>query len=1499
MNNWEYVNLPVNNPSYPLAPVIFGWYRDPQTLKRKEIKFVGFEPYFYVGENIRVPTYHLVKTDIKKGEVKRENLVKRIELIPRVGSNPPLKKVVTFIPSHVKTLRKMLEVSGYADHVYEADIEFIYRFLIDKKIKTSLLKTEKGFIPIEEDVPSNLKIVFLDIEILAQKKPDPKKLKQREKIICCTIWDNYSKEYHVFYEYSHPLQLPNYGEDVKIHYMLNEKALLTEVRKYLVELDPDVIAGFNIDFDLIALIKTMEQRHKINPDCLSPLKRIKIKRSKKKLGEILVENPRVRILGRSILDLLEMYVQMKKTGLEEMSLEYIAEKENLPVQKILVPDFYETWNKNPELIILRNLTDVKIYVELDKKLNLIKFADELRKITGCRLEDTLSPKKMLDLFMLRMKGERIMPTARARGSKYLGAHVQEPLAGKYEWVIQEDFSALYPNIIMCFNIDPDTFRIPSLAGVEREKLYILDENHAFLKEPEGLIPKMLKTLMNLRAEKKRLQKEALERKDEQAFEMYKLQEDAIKVLNNACFTPGTEVLTPEGIKKIEELKIGDAIFTVSPKTLKIEKDFVVDKQIYFFIGNLVSLKRSNIDLEVTPEHRFLVKQHISQKQKVVEAMNLNSGHYIPIPHGVKSRNRRSFRKIDLSNFLDMEVRKTKKTLKDNFQTSKKIPRVYNTKDFLELLSWYVTEGSITHYPKYNTSRISIAQKTYKDKIRKLLTKMRIPFKEHKWNFVIHSRILANVLEKLCGKGSYEKKMPYWILDLNKEYLEVVWKTLLLGDGDKNRNRYSTVSKNLADFFTILTALLGKSVKRQKEGKIYRITWEENIRGKYLNKGAIKRVPYIGLVYDITAKNNHFILAGKNGIFTMTGQCYGTLGYRFRKGSKETVESVTLIGRKIIQFVINLINSTGRKVIYGDSVLEGTPTIIKRNGKLLVVPIEKVRSGDFVLDENGWNKVIRLIPKKVRKRLFRVSTYDGCVVVTEDHSLVDSNLEKKSPKELKVGSILGKINYNVLKTLVSSNIDKEEAWLLGYFTANGTAGDYRRTCKKACVHFDSKRIELLRRAQSILKKIGFESYIVSYPSNKTKNGIVYRLIIKNPIKSGALEYFKKCYDEKHRKKIPEEIFNAREESIRAFIQGYFKRNNFEERIWETTGSEQVIFGLHLLCKKIGLKSRYSVYVGQQRKKEYLKKIRIVKNKKDKRLHYDHEIKEIKDLGIREARVYDLETLNGHFSAGGILLHNTDSIFFEPFSKDLDNCLKEANEVKKLIEENLEKFLTQFGKNEQPFKIEPAQIYSSFFILEKKKRYAGYVEWDSKRGKDIPYRYNIKGLEAKRSDLSFFGKKLQTQIIQKILQNEKKEEILKFLEEELNKFDTLPLEQIGIPSAIGQPLREYKANSIQKTSAEYSNKYLGTSFDVGSKPKRIYIKEVPKGYPPTYSLCVDANTKLPEGFEIDYPKMMEVTVKKKIEKLLEIVSISWNEIKLKESLRDGKKKKDPFQKTLFEF
>jgi hypothetical protein len=56
--------------------------------------------------------------------------------------------------------------------------------------------------------------------------------------------------------------------------------------------------------------------------------------------------------------------------------------------------------------------------------------------------------------------------------------------------------------------------------------------------------------------------------------------------------------------------------------------------------------------------------------------------------------------------------------------------------------------------------------------------------------------------------------------------------------------------------------------------------------------------------------------------------------------------------------------------------------------------------------------------KVNKRIFRILTHTGCVDVTEDHSLLNTQAEKISPKECKVGdTLLHSFPYNDSKKLI--------------------------------------------------------------------------------------------------------------------------------------------------------------------------------------------------------------------------------------------------------------------------------------------------------------------------------------------------------------------------------------------------------------------------------------------------------------------------------------------------
>lgn len=117
--------------------------------------------------------------------------------------------------------------------------------------------------------------------------------------------------------------------------------------------------------------------------------------------------------------------------------------------------------------------------------------------------------------------------------------------------------------------------------------------------------------------------------------------------------------------------------------------------------------------------------------------------------------------------------------------------------------------------------------------------------------------------------------------------------------------------------------------------------------------------------------------------------------------------------------------------YGDSVIGTTPLLLrnKTSGNIFIESIENlVKTSDYSLmkrtntidnkesaeledietwTEKGWTKIQRVIRHKLAKdkKLFRITTHSGSVVVTDDHSLITNDGTEIKPKDVKIGSKL--------------------------------------------------------------------------------------------------------------------------------------------------------------------------------------------------------------------------------------------------------------------------------------------------------------------------------------------------------------------------------------------------------------------------------------------------------------------------------------------------------------
>lgn len=145
--------------------------------------------------------------------------------------------------------------------------------------------------------------------------------------------------------------------------------------------------------------------------------------------------------------------------------------------------------------------------------------------------------------------------------KYSGATVVPPKKCKlFDNVLMFDFASLYPTIQIAMNICPTTLvndpNIPDSAcnviewedhigcehdtevrktKVNKDKIICSKNKHRFLKQPEGILPKLLRELLSARKKVKEQLKEAKENGDKRSAIIFDKRQLAIKISANSMY----------------------------------------------------------------------------------------------------------------------------------------------------------------------------------------------------------------------------------------------------------------------------------------------------------------------------------------------------------------------------------------------------------------------------------------------------------------------------------------------------------------------------------------------------------------------------------------------------------------------------------------------------------------------------------------------------------------------------------------------------------------------------------------------------------------------------------------------------------------------------------------------------------------------------------------------------------------------------------------------------
>ena len=406
------------------------WVRSHQTGEKKSVSITGFRPYCYVNDEEYVP---------------HEEWVVGVEPGYKHMSGNAVKRIIATDPNAIGKNRDRFSIA------YEADIRYVQRMLIDTGIFSSFSTDVYGSLIPFDDLRPIRKILdpvicYLDIEVRTKAR-FPNFRNPTQPVISVTFWDTTSRRYITII--IDDIESQSWFADdwlvirVKTYERFHELAL-----RYLNDLLPDIISGWNINFD-VAYWSAWLNHMNFSPLPLYPVE---------------------------VFDLLEAYNKLRPNlgnTLKEVVLREDIVKEEDMVSKQFQIGMYEDKSQR-DRFILYNKNDVEYCIKINSKYNIMDTFWKQKNFAGLAdIRDTTHHTRRHDILWLRMAHQKkiILPSApKEKSDKRLeeGAIVFEPPEGLIPDLTVVDMSRYYPNILKAFakETSPDIWGILGPAVID-------------------------------------------------------------------------------------------------------------------------------------------------------------------------------------------------------------------------------------------------------------------------------------------------------------------------------------------------------------------------------------------------------------------------------------------------------------------------------------------------------------------------------------------------------------------------------------------------------------------------------------------------------------------------------------------------------------------------------------------------------------------------------------------------------------------------------------------------------------------------------------------------------------------------------------------------------------------------------------------------------------------------------------------------------------------------
>ena len=308
----------------------------------------------------------------------------------------------------------------------------------------------------------------------------------------------------------------------------NDKPVIEEFIAYICQFDPDIIASYGANTVDWTYLRGRSHKLKL---------KLTFDRAK--------QEPHTSVYGHvsttgtvniDLADFMDVFPEVKVKTLWNFAdhLGVMKERQSI-VEDVLFADYWD--DKQKRALLCQFGLDSACKVQGTAGL-LLDFAMQLASLTSLPLDHVMTAAVgfRVEWFLIKRVqkiGELIPKRIEQPYRPYAGGLVLSPKPGLHENIAVLDFKSMYPNIMITYNLSPDTYIAPDEPEPAGGVYEAPEVKHKFRKAPPGFYKEALTYLINVRGTIRQKMKTLNPKTVE--YRVLDARQKAVKIITNAAY----------------------------------------------------------------------------------------------------------------------------------------------------------------------------------------------------------------------------------------------------------------------------------------------------------------------------------------------------------------------------------------------------------------------------------------------------------------------------------------------------------------------------------------------------------------------------------------------------------------------------------------------------------------------------------------------------------------------------------------------------------------------------------------------------------------------------------------------------------------------------------------------------------------------------------------------------------------------------------------------------